>query len=480
MYKKIIAICLIFTILIINPYTVKADVASDIYTYYDTFVKDNVWDINKWENFMTKALQDIGFITSGNSGGHAFSISKQVLEDKFPNSGIDSNSNVNDVKNWFNNHIIVSQNNVSVDNDYRQFITNYVNYDLTYNNLYCYTWSKTELSSFVPYVNAYVDLDSVFNDNPNCVFLYWKNGTDNIIGVLSLNDHPYLVCINRSELNNANNERNVLFYEETTRIVNWDKVYKFDTSSQKWVDFPSGIQMNNNGNNIVKILNVPQQYNRSYPFLPLFSKNSIGLRYFFNVDQVTPQSILYQPYYYNDSVYQDFSNSSGDYIFSPSNVNTISYGDTTTYIDSFNREEGAPPTIPQINNYIMQQNEQNVNNGGGSGGGSGDGSGGSGDGIGSIGDVFGWLKHLGSFIASLIKGIGEFLTEIIGGLVDAITDILSGISSLISNVTELLPTAFMDFLSACFSWMPSEWIGLISASLLFMLLWGIIKTIRGN
>lgn len=179
------------------------------------------------------------------------------------------------------------------------------------------------------------------------------------------------------------------------------------------------------------------------------------------------------PYYYNNNVWQDFSNSTTGYTYTPTNINTVSYGDVISYVDSFNTENGYYPTFDNIENHIDDKNEDNINNGndGGEGGGSGDGDG--------IGDIFGWLKGLGSAIASLIKGLGEFLTEIIAGLTEAITELLSGISDLIISVTQTIPTVFMDFLHACFDWMPDEWVGLFGACVLVMVLYGIIKLIRG-
>lgn len=186
------------------------------------------------------------------------------------------------------------------------------------------------------------------------------------------------------------------------------------------------------------------------------------------------------PYYYNNDVWQDFSTSQGDYTFSPSNINSVTYGDVINYQDQYYDDHGYYPDQSQVNNYIDNTHNENINNsGGGSGDGDGDGEGGgSGDGDG-IGDIFGWLKGLGSAIASLIKGLGEFLTEIIAGLTEAITELLSGISNLIISVTETIPSAFMDFLHACFDWMPDEWVGLFGACVLVMVLYGIIKLIRG-
>lgn len=179
------------------------------------------------------------------------------------------------------------------------------------------------------------------------------------------------------------------------------------------------------------------------------------------------------PYYYNNTVWQDFSSSTGDYTFSPTNINTVTYGDTVSYINDYHDTNNNYPDNSTVNNWINNTNEENITNNGG-------GSGGDDSGSDSPSDIFGWLKQLGAVLGSLIKGVGEFLTEIVTGLVSAINNLLSGISDLIKNITESLPTVFMDFLGTLFSWLPDEWLALFSASIIFMLLWGIIKTIRGS
>ena len=184
------------------------------------------------------------------------------------------------------------------------------------------------------------------------------------------------------------------------------------------------------------------------------------------------------PYYYNNTVWQDFSSSSGDYTFSPTNINTVTYGDVSEYIDNSYQDNDYYPDNSTVNNWIENTNEENItnNNGGGSGGDDSGGGSGSDDSI----DIFGWLKQLGAVIGSLIKGLGEFLTEVLDGIVSALNTLLEGLSSIIETVTEAIPSVFMEFIKACFDWMPDEWIALLTASLLLMILWGIIKLIRGS
>ena len=170
------------------------------------------------------------------------------------------------------------------------------------------------------------------------------------------------------------------------------------------------------------------------------------------------------PYYYNNTVWQDFSSSTGDYTFSPTNINTVTYGDTVSYINDYHDTNNNYPDNSTVNNWINNTNEENItNNGGGSGG---DDSGG-GSGSGTDG-IFDFLSDLGAVLGNLIKNLGQ-----------AITNIIKGISDLVTSIVTDLPTVFFDFIGAIFGWLPDEWVTLLSLSLAAMLIWGIVKVIRG-
>ena len=172
--------------------------------------------------------------------------------------------------------------------------------------------------------------------------------------------------------------------------------------------------------------------------------------------------------YYQSSNWQNFSKSNSDnYTVDSSNSNNVTYGDVTNYITN-NTTDGNPPSPTQIQVYIDNNNPSGGGNGGGSGGGNGGGSG--------LGDVLGTL---GSLIGSLISGIGQFLIGIFQGLVNAINSLLSLIGDAIGGIVESIPSAFNDFMTAVLGWLPPEWTAIISASLLIMVIVGIIKLIRG-
>ena len=171
--------------------------------------------------------------------------------------------------------------------------------------------------------------------------------------------------------------------------------------------------------------------------------------------------------YYVSSNWQNFG-VNGNYSYDSSNSNNVTYGDVINYITEYQESNNDYPSPTTINVYIDNNNPSGGGNSGGSGGGNGGGSG--------IGDVLGTL---GSLIGSLISGIGQFLIGIFQGLVNAINSLLSLIGDAIGGIVESIPSAFNDFMTAILGWLPPEWTAIISASLLIMVIVGIIKLIRG-
>lgn len=214
------------------------------------------------------------------------------------------------------------------------------------------------------------------------------------------------------------------------------------------------------------------------------------------------------PYYINNTVYNDWSQSSGDYIVTNDNSNNVSYGDIISYVDSFNSETGNYPTSEDIQIFI--ENKQNENNGSGGEGGEG-GQGGQGgssnatatannEGInvnvynnhtiniggggsvsgngtvsgndiqdgGGVGNIFSFLSQIGDVLGSLIKNVGHVLAELV-----------SGISETISALLEGIPTVFGDFMGALLGWLPEELRALITLGISAMIIVGVIKLFRG-
>lgn len=180
------------------------------------------------------------------------------------------------------------------------------------------------------------------------------------------------------------------------------------------------------------------------------------------------------PYYYNNSVWQDFSSSSGDYTLTNNNINTVTYGDTVSYINDYHDTNNNYPDNSTVNNWI-----ETTNNNNNSGGGSGDDPGG-GSGSDDSGSIFDWLKTLGKAIGDLIKGVGNFLSEIVAGLVDAITNLLDSITTLITGVLESLTNIFSGLIEFIFAGLPDDIRNVLSLALTVAILISVLKLIRGN
>lgn len=183
-----------------------------------------------------------------------------------------------------------------------------------------------------------------------------------------------------------------------------------------------------------------------------------------------------QPYYFNSQVWQDFSSSQGDYTLTSSNINTVTYGDTVSYINDYHDTNNNYPDNSTVNNWIETTN--NNNSGGGSGDDSGGGSGGSGSD--DSGSIFDWLKTLGKAIGDLISGVGNFLSEIVAGLVDAITNLLDAITTLITGVLESLTNIFSGLIEFIFAGLPDDIRNVLSLALTVAILISVLKLIRGN
>lgn len=253
------------------------------------------------------------------------------------------------------------------------------------------------------------------------------------------------------------------------------------------------------------------------PMFCLFSSRKACVYYLFkSVNDLKNFSVGNSPYYINSTVNNNWKNSSGDYTLNIDNSNHVTYQDVKRYID----EQPTAPSLPQIEDWIINQpsptptptptpgnpsgggstvsgnsnggayasatahggtasanneginitinNNHNINLGGGSGLSgntvSGNGSGSSG----GIGGIFDFLSQIGDFLGSLIKNIGNVLA-----------DIVTGIGSVVSSLLEVIPTVFNDFLGGVLGWLPPELRALVTLSISAMIIVGLIKLFRG-
>lgn len=184
----------------------------------------------------------------------------------------------------------------------------------------------------------------------------------------------------------------------------------------------------------------------------------VGFYIFSNVEQFDGVQEVGIPQYYTTSNWQDFSSTIDN-----SNSNNLTFGDITNYINSYNTENGSNPTPQQINIYI-ENNKDSGSGGGGSGGDSGGGSGGSGDGS----SIWDFLSRLGEVLGGLIKNLGNMLTSLIDSIVTIINDVIGKI-----------PQVFNGLLEVVFGGLPEDMRGIIILGITVMVVYGIIKVIRG-
>lgn len=393
--------------------------------------------------------------------------------------GLDENASTDDVKDYIDQNISEGEDGyLKVTDSFKNNVINIANYYTDENISYLYSFTIDEYASARNIsTSLYLKLKERISEASDLFStVYFLKNTGNNVQIFSidLSSYPYVyVRYDSSNVSGVYADLNLINGYDNTNVTlsgnGWNSTDQSFTTEVTSTGKVQGLLENSR----LSVSPSGLWGNGSTCFVSNHTRKAIRL---FN-GTASATDLIYQPYYYNNDVWQDFSTSSGDYTFSPSNVNTVTYGDVTSYIDSFNTENGYPPSVQDIEVNI--KNEDTNNKDDSDGGGSGDDDSG-GSGIGDIGDIFGWLKALGSVIASLIKGVGEFVTEIMGGIVEAINTLLDGLSNIITTVTEAIPSVFMQFIQACFDWMPDEWIALLTASLLLMILWGIIKLIRGS
>lgn len=465
-FTLILSLILIFS-LNINVYattTPVTDTLKSIGVVIEDFKQANQYTWTQISDFIDTMSKVVGLPKKGHSsGGHSFD--PEIVHEIDPNVDPEDPDSVGT---WIGNQINIQDNDdITVTNDFRTMMNDF-NDSLSIAYLYSYT--ADDLASLFSTVDAYIEAKKFMGSDllSNQYFFLCSYYGINKIYTVSKQTYPYLY-INGTD-NTINTSSNYawgnLINGQNNTSISMD-VYNWDANNKEWVSGGTGL-ITCYG---LIDLNKQKAHETASNQRAFFMSNTSHIQIRFIKGTANVTDIIYQPYYYNNRVWTDFSSSTGDYTFSADNINTVSYGDITSYIDSYNTENGYPPSVQDIEVTINNKNDDS--------GGGGSGSGGDDSGDDDTTNIFGWLKQLGKVLGDLIKGLGEFFTEVVTGLVSAITDLLSGIADLISNITETLPSAFMDWFASLFEWMPAEWKALLSASLVFMVLWGIIKVIRG-
>lgn len=464
-YNKLFLIPIIaMSIVIGNINTVKAEgyyTLKDYYEDYKSYVTSDGTNgsfAGDMENAVIKYVQK-GFDSAGfiiDNTGVLYNKIKSILSNQ-SGSGITNDSTPRDVADFFVNNTSVSGNNVIQDNDINTFVKSYANDYINSNSIrLVYSYDIKQVGNVTNMGAGYSELCSLLQQKQDNYYCVWYN--NRIVFFPKEN----VVCYHHTT--NTNTAEFVVYSDNEKTPITWQANDNYVWNGTNWV--ASQAITGQIGSYVTFEYNTSPSTGMSTSFQYLITYDQIeSLLFYPSVNDVGTNDNL-SPYYYNREVWQDFSTSSGDYTFTPTNINTVTYGDISDYVDNSYTDNSYYPDMSQINNWIENTNTDNItNNGGGSGGENGgddSGSGTSGDGI------FDFLSDLGGVLGNLIKNLGQ-----------AITNIIKGVADLVESIVTDLPTVFFDFIGAIFGWLPDEWVMLLSLSLACMLIWGIVKVIRG-
>lgn len=458
--------------------TPVTDTLKSIGVVIEDFKQANQYTWTQISDFIDTMSQVVGLPKKGHSsGGHSFdpSIIKRIDPD------IDE-TDPDAVGDWISQQINIQDNDdITVTNDFRTMF-NYFNDDL--NSNYAYTFPLLSNENQFANINQYLSAKDLISSRPavmqsSDIWLVQRPSSGNAYLMLfSLETHPYLVFRERVQNGTTGNMLLVQAYDgETSSYFNKaDACYRWDLIDgvYSWNDITeTDYNSVNINNNRYACIYPNKSYTTRQANIFMSSPKSIQVRYFPYGESVTLDKILYQDYYYNNDVWSDFSTTTGDYTFGSNNINTVTYGDIISYINSYNDENNKPPSTVIVNNYIEQKNDDD-NGGGSSGSGSGSGS----DDDNDNDSIFDWLKNLGKVLGDLIKGIGEFITEIIAGLVSALNDLMSSLSGLITDTLGSLTTVFSSIIDFVYAGLPDSVKGIMMLALTVSLLITVIQLIR--
>lgn len=226
--------------------------------------------------------------------------------------------------------------------------------------------------------------------------------------------------------------------------------------------------INNSGNSVVEILNgfntsnYPKyNFNDYNVLLPISFDRQKVFRVYNSLDDLRDE-IYVAPSYYTTPEYYVPIASNNDVNVTVLNENiynfTPSYNEVHDYSQTYYQNNGEYPsanvTYEYITNYYYAGSDNSTSGGdnGGSGG----------------GGIFDFLGDLGSVLGSLISGLGNLVTNLLSALV-----------GVFDNIANVIPDSMNTFFSTFFSWLPPEWISLITLSITLSVVWGLIKMIRG-
>ena len=183
------------------------------------------------------------------------------------------------------------------------------------------------------------------------------------------------------------------------------------------------------------------------------------------LNDLKSESVGQSPYYISDS-YNTYKNTSDSYNTNSDN-HSVTYSDVVNFNNTYYGDNGNYPTAETIYQYINTNEGTDVpsdntpsDNPSGGGGSGGSDSGDTG--------IFDFLSRLGEVLASLIKNLGSMLTSLIESLITIVNDLVGKIPNLLSGL-----------LGIVFSGLPEELRAIIVLGVTCMVIFGIIKLIKG-
>lgn len=510
---KAISIFLSLTLLInlfINTYDVKAS----------TPLLGGPSSIFPWFDWSIEALKEVGLIFDPERVNNIPSVQdlKDAIEENDPEADLPAtDQGIND---YINNNITTNNTDNSITyNDKSKFVVNYIGDYLKEQNSYKYLYGCSLQASQSYFGSNIIDIAGLLNNNKNglCLITKLGNNTLNPVAVCDIYQKNYVLYGVITQEFDENWKRISLYKVVNNNRINHVEPFVASSEDEAVIYYAlnaSSIEKQNytypteqfNG----YMCALPQQScgGSDWGYYPkFFTYGNNGIVCFNSLNglntYIENTGIGKYPYYTNNEVYSNWSNSSGDYTVDSNNRNNIDYSQVTNYIDNSYTENGTYPSLPDINNYITIENTpnndppppDNPSGGGGSGGSvtatanneginininnnhsliiggstlSGNTVSGNGSGENGSGGIFDFLGQIGHTIGNFVKNIGQVLA-----------DIVTGLGEVVSSLLESIPTIFGDFLGALIGWLPAELRALITLSITAMILVGLIKLFRG-
>ena len=478
-----------------------------------------------WFDWSIEALREIGLIFNPDV------LHPTPLEMAEAINQNDSNANVqandNSINEYINNNTTYNnQNNSKTYNNNSRYVLNYLsNYYITNSGVkYDYSYDIVKNTGVFVNSDAYIatknEIQAVNGNYVVCLRNYWNS--------------PEICIIN---LNNCG-----LVLKQTQSTYDYVNAYNYsnwNASAVTWKKYNSNTKAYQNNNTItLPDLNFAKNTNSSFNsngWLAVTFGGEGVYKIYMSLNDLKTSSIGQAPYYINNTVYNSYKNTSGDYTVNTDNSNHATYGDVQTYIDDHHTETGTYPSPTEIEIYIENipaptpiptptpTPSPDNPSGGGSGSGntvSGNGLGGnasatataqggqggqggqasanneginitinnnhninlgggsglsgntvSGNGSGTSGGIGG--------IFDFLSQIGDFLGSLIKNIGNVLADIVTGIGSVVSSLLKVIPTVFNDFLGGVLGWLPPELRALVTLSISAMIIVGLIKLFRG-